>query len=208
MPRTIEFVFDFASPNAYLAQRVLPEIAARTGAEIRMLPCLLGGIFKLAGNQSPMAAFAQVKGKLEYEALETRRFIEKHKLSDFNFNPHFPVNTLLIMRGWIAARRSGVGDAYLSAVSAAMWENEQKMDDPSVVEKVLRAAGLDCAALLAKTQDAEVKAELLANTEAAVKRGAFGIPTFFVETEMFFGKERLGQLEECVSSPTAHRQHH
>ncbi|HKP55616.1 MAG TPA: 2-hydroxychromene-2-carboxylate isomerase [Polyangiales bacterium] len=200
MSRTLEFVFDFASPNAYLARCVLPEIAERTGAELRLLPCLLGGIFKLAGNQSPIAAFAQVRGKLEYEALETQRFIAKHRLHRFHFNPHFPMNTLLIMRGLIAARRSGVADAYLEAVSAATWENGLKMDDPAVVEKVLRDAGLDSAALLAMTQDPEVKAELLSNTEAVVKRGAFGIPTFFVGDEMFFGKERLDQVEAFLSS--------
>jgi 2-hydroxychromene-2-carboxylate isomerase len=199
MSRIIDFVFDFASPNAYLAGQVLQGIATRTGTDIRVLPCLLGGIFKLAGNQSPMAAFAQVKGKLDYEALETRRFIEKHRLHAFKLNPHFPVNTLLIMRAFIAARRSGVGDVYAAAVSAAMWENEQKMDDPSVVEKVLRDAGLDAPKLLAMTQEADIKAELMANTEAAVKRGAFGIPTFFVEEEMFFGKERLAQLEEHLA---------
>jgi 2-hydroxychromene-2-carboxylate isomerase len=200
MPRTIEFIFDFASPNAYLAQRVLTGIAARTGAQNQLVPCLLGGIFKLTGNQSPMAAFAAVKGKLDYEALETRRFIAKHQLHDFKFNPHFPVNTLLIMRAWIAAQQAGVGDAYAAAISAAMWERELKMDDPSVVEKVLSEAGLDAPRLLAMTQEPDLKAALMANTEAAVKRGVFGIPTFFVEGEMFFGKERLMQLEEHLIS--------
>jgi len=197
--RTIEFVFDFASPNAYLAGKPLQEIATRSGAVVQLLPCLLGGIFKLTGNQSPMAAFAQVKGKLDYEALETRRFIAKHQLHAFKLNPHFPVNTLLIMRAFIAARRSGVADAYAAAVAAAMWENGQKMDEPSVVEKVLRDAGLDAPKLLAMTQEADIKAELMANTEAAVKRGVFGIPTFFVKGEMFFGKERLAQLEEYLA---------
>jgi len=198
-PRIIEFVFDFASPNAYLAQRVLPKIAARTGAQVRLLPCLLGGIFKLSGNLPPMAAFAQVKGKLDYERLETQRFVAKHQLQAFKWNPHFPVNTLLIMRGLIAAQRLGVSDAYVEAVSVAMWEHEQNMADPNTVDKVLRAAGLDSAALLAMTQTPEIKAELLSNTEAAVTRGAFGIPTFFVEGEMFFGKERLGQVEEQLA---------
>jgi 2-hydroxychromene-2-carboxylate isomerase len=198
--RTIEFVFDFASPNAYFARRVLPSIAAPSGAQIRFWPCLLGGIFKLAANQSPMAAFASVKGKLAYEELETRRFIAKHGLHAFKMNPHFPLNTLLIMRGLIAAQRLGVAEAYVEAVLVATWEREQKMDDPSVVTEVLNAAGLDSGALLALTQTPEVKAELLANTEAAVQRGAFGIPTFFIEGEMFFGKERLGQIAEYLAS--------
>jgi 2-hydroxychromene-2-carboxylate isomerase len=198
MSQTIELIFDFASPNGYFAYRVLPGVAQRTGASVRLVPCLLGGIFKLTGNQSPMAAFAQVKGKLEYEQLETQRFIDKHQLRAFRMNPHFPVNTLLVMRGLIAAQRAGVADAYIEVVSVAMWEHGEKMDDPAVVERVLRAGGLDGAALLAATQTPEVKAELLANTEAAVQRGAFGIPTLFVGTEMFFGKERLSQIEALL----------
>lgn len=200
MSRTIELIFDFASPNAYLARAALRGVAARTGATVELVPCLLGGIFKLTGNQSPMAAFAQVKGKLDYEALETRRFIVKHGIDAFAQNPHFPVNTLLIMRGWIAARRLGLGDTYVDTVSAAMWEQGLKMDDPAIVERVLADAGFDAAKLVAMTQDPEVKAELVANTDAAVKRGAFGIPTFFVDGEMFFGKERLGQVEEAAAA--------
>jgi 2-hydroxychromene-2-carboxylate isomerase len=199
MTKTIEFIFDFGSPNAYLAWKVLPDIAARTGAEVKLVPCLLGGIFKNTGNQAPMTAFGGVKGKLEYEALETRRFIARHGLSAYRFNPHFPVNTLLIMRGLIAARRAGVGDRYLEAVLAAMWEDGRKMDDPAVVAEVLSAAGLDAKAILEATQDPEVKAELVANTEAAANRGVFGIPSFFVGEELFFGKDRLGQVEEEVA---------
>lgn len=195
-PVTIDFIFDFGSPNAYLAGQVLPAIAERTGARVNLIPCLLGGIFKATGNQSPATAFGAVKGKLAYEGLETRRFVARHGLTRFRGNPHFPVNTLLIMRGLVAARRAGAGEPYLAAVQAAMWEAGEKMDDPEVVRRVLDAAGLDGAALIAATQDPEVKAELIANTEAAVARGVFGIPTFFVGAEMFFGKDRLGQVEE------------
>ncbi|HEY9236333.1 MULTISPECIES: 2-hydroxychromene-2-carboxylate isomerase [Phenylobacterium] len=195
MPKTVEFIFDFGSPNAYLASRVLPDIAARTGAELLVTPCLLGGIFKITGNQSPVTAFAEVHGKLAYEALETRRFIEKHGLAEYRANPYFPVNTLLIMRGLIAAGRMGVKDAYLEAVLSGMWERGLKMDDPQVVAQALTEAGLDAKAILEATQDPEVKAELLANTERAAARGVFGVPTFFVDDEMFFGKERLGQVE-------------
>lgn len=200
MARTIDFIFDFGSPNAYLAYKVLPQIAQRTGAGIKLIPCLLGGIFKLTGNQAPMTAFGGVKGKLEYEALETRRFVEKHGLAAYRFNPHFPVNTLLIMRGMIAAQRAGVGERYLDAVLSAMWETGQKMDDPAVFTAVLDAAGLDGEALLAATQNPEVKAELMANTESAANRGVFGIPTFFVGDEMFFGKDRLGQVEDALNA--------
>jgi 2-hydroxychromene-2-carboxylate isomerase len=199
MSNTIDFIFDFGSPNAYLAWKVLPGIAARSNAQVNLIPCLLGGLFKLTKNQAPMTAFGNVKGKLEYERLETQRFIAKHGLRDFRFNPHFPVNTLLIMRGLLAARRANVGEVYFDAVLKAMWEEGQKMDDPAVVAAVLSAAGLDAKAILDSAQDPDVKAELAANTSAAAARGAFGIPTFFVGNEMFFGKERLGQVEEELS---------
>ncbi|MFI4950303.1 MAG: 2-hydroxychromene-2-carboxylate isomerase, partial [Caulobacterales bacterium] len=129
-PPVIDFIFDFGSPNAYLAWKVLPAIAARTGATVNLIPCLLGGIFKATNNTSPVVAFGGVKGKLAYEGLETRRFVARHGLTAYRQNPHFPVNTLMIMRGLVAARRLGVGDAYLEAVLAAMWEAGEKMDDP------------------------------------------------------------------------------
>jgi len=193
--KTVDFIFDFGSPNAYLVWKLLPEIAARQGGQVRLVPCLLGGIFKLTGNQAPMTAFGGVKGKMDYEMLETRRFIAAHGLTAFHFNPHFPVNTLLLMRGMVAAQRAGLGPAYLDAMLRGMWEQGLKLDDPAVFVATADAAGLDGAALLAATADPEVKAELAANTDAAVARGVFGIPSFFVEGEMFFGKERLGQVE-------------
>ena len=195
MTKTVDFIFDFGSPNAYLSWKVLPAVLARTGATLNLIPCLLGGLFKITNNQSPMAAFGSVKGKLAYEQRETQRFIAKHGLTAFRPNPHFPVNTLLIMRGLVAARRMGVGDAYIEAVLKAMWEDGQKMDDPEVAAAVLTDAGLDARAILEATQDPAVKAELVANTEAAAARGAFGIPTFYVGDEMFFGKDRLSQVE-------------
>ena len=200
MTKTVEFIFDFGSPNAYLAYGVLKDIAARTGAQVALTPCLLGGLFKITGNQAPMTAFGGIQGKLAYEALETKRFVARHKLDRYQFNPHFPVNTLLIMRGLVAARRQGVEQAYLDAVMAGMWERGLKMDDPQVVAVTLTEAGLDAKAILEATQDPEVKAELLASTERAAVRGAFGIPTFFVGDEMFFGKERLGQVEEELAA--------
>jgi 2-hydroxychromene-2-carboxylate isomerase len=199
----IDFIFDFGSPNAYLAGKVMPQIAARAGATVNRIPCLLGGVFKATNNASPMVAFGGVKGKLAYESLETRRFVTRHGLTAFRQNPHFPVNTLLIMRGLVAARRAGVEEAYVDGVLAAMWEAGEKMDDPEVVVRVLDTAGLDGAALVAATLDPEVKAELVANTQAAVERGVFGIPTFFVGGEMFFGKDRLGQVEEEAARAAA-----
>ncbi|OHB40292.1 MAG: disulfide bond formation protein DsbA [Phenylobacterium sp. RIFCSPHIGHO2_01_FULL_70_10] len=195
MAKTLEFLFDFGSPNVYLAWKALPPILRRTGASLQVTPILLGGLFKLTDNRSPVEAFAGVKGKLAYENLETQRFVARHGLSAFRMNPHFPVNTLLIQRGLVAAGRAGVAEAYREAVLAPMWEQGLKMDDPAVVAQVLDAAGLDSRALLEATQDPAVKAGLMAATEAAAARGAFGAPTFFVGAEMFFGKDRLGQVE-------------
>ncbi|HMP63413.1 MAG TPA: 2-hydroxychromene-2-carboxylate isomerase, partial [Phenylobacterium sp.] len=153
MARALDFIFDFGSPNAYLAWKALPPILERTGASVAVRPVLLGGLFKLTGNRSPMEAFGEVQGKLAYEALETRRFVARHGLDAYRMNPHFPVNTLLIMRGLVAAQAQGLGEPYLEAALAAMWEQGLKMDDPAVVAGVLGAAGLDAKALLEATQD-------------------------------------------------------
>ncbi len=196
MGKTLDFVFDFGSPNAYLSYKALPPILERTGATLNLIPCLLGGIFKTTGNQSPMMAFSEIRGKLEYEQLETRRFIAKHGLTEFSPNPHFPVNTLILMRGAIAAEQEGKLSDYVEAGLKYMWEDGLKMDDPEVYGKAMTDAGFDGQHLLERTQDPEVKAKLLSNTDAAVERGCFGIPTFYVGDEMFFGKDRLGQVEE------------
>lgn len=196
MTKTLEFIFDFGSPNAYLAYRALPTILAATGAELVINPCLLGGIFKATGNQAPTAAFANVKGKLAYERLEIERFIKRYRLNKFRFNPYFPVNSLMITRGLVAAQTAGVAAPYVETVLAAMWEDGLKMDDAAIVATRLNSVGLDGKKLVARTQDDDVKQKLIANTQSAVERGAFGIPTFFVGDEMFFGKERLGQVEE------------
>jgi 2-hydroxychromene-2-carboxylate isomerase len=203
MAITVDFIFDFGSPNAYFAYRVLPPILERTGAQLNLIPCLLGGIFKATGNQPPMVAFGNVKGKLDYDRLEIERFISKHGLSDFQFNPNFPVNTLVLMRGAIAAEMDGQLVEYVEAGLKHMWEQGRKMDDPEVFVSAMTEAGFDGARLLARTQEPEVKARLVANTEAAVARGAFGIPTFYVGGEMFFGKDRLGQVEEEISARAA-----
>ncbi len=193
-----EFIFDFGSPNAYLAWKVLPEIEARTGAAFDPVPCLLGGIFKATGNQSPMMANANIPSKMAYEMLEMRRFIARHGLTRFQMNPHFPVNTLLMMRIAVAAKRDGSLARVMSAFFAAMWEDGKKMDDPPVVGETLAVAGLPAERLLSAANEPEAKAALIANTERAVARGAFGIPTFFVGDEIWFGKDRLGQVEEAI----------
>ena len=197
--KTLELIFDFGSPNAYLTLKALPELLDRTGADLIITPCLLGGIFKATGNKAPMIQYADAPAKLAYEHLEMRRFIAKHGLSKFRLNPHFPVNTLTIMRGAIVADDEGNLDDYVDAVNRAMWEEGLKMDDAPVIATFLSANGFDGPALLARTQEPEIKAKLVANTEAAVARGAFGIPTFFVGGEMFFGKDRLAQVEEALA---------
>jgi 2-hydroxychromene-2-carboxylate isomerase len=196
---TIDFIFDFASLNAYLAQRALPRLASRTGATVNVIPCLLGGIFKATGNQAPFTAYAGIKGKLDYEMLEIRRFIADQWITGFQMNPHFPVNSLLAMRGLCACAPGDEFDRYLEAVLAGFWERGLPMGDPAVLASVLTEAGLDAERLIALAQTDAVKAKLADNTAAAVERGAFGAPTFFVGDEMFFGKERLGQIEALLT---------
>lgn len=199
----VDFIYDFGSPNAYMSHRVLTGIQERTSAQFNYIPCLLGGIFKATNNKSPFMMFQGIKGKLEYDRIEFTRFIKKHKLLNFNMNPHFPVNTVMLMRGAIAAQMSGQHDAYIEAGMAAMWEKGLKMDDPEVFAQAFTDAGLDGADLLERTQDPAVKQGLIDNTAAAVERGVFGIPTFFVGDEMFFGKDRLGQVEEEIERQKA-----
>ena len=193
-----QFLFDVGSPNAYLCHKVLPAIEARTGVRFACVPILLGGLFKLANNRSPIEAFAEIPNKLAYERLEMQRFVERHRLQAFRFNPHFPVNTLHLMRGAVAAQQLGCFEPYLDAVFAAMWERGLKMDDPAVIGSVLTEANLDATRLMQATQQPEVKAALMAQTQAAHDRGAFGAPTFFVGDQMYFGKDRLQEVEEEV----------
>jgi 2-hydroxychromene-2-carboxylate isomerase len=192
------FYFDFASPNAYLSHRVIPDIKARTGVRFTYVPVLLGGLFKLTNNRSPMEAFGDVKNKLAYENLETQRFIKRHGLTAFRMNPHFPLNTLRLMRGAVAAQGLGLLEAYVEMGMTAMWEAGLKMDDPDVMAKAIADAGLDAAALMAAIEDPAVKQGLLDNTNAAVEAGAFGIPSFVVDGELWFGKDRLRDVEEAM----------
>ncbi len=194
----VEFLFDFGSPNAWFAHRVIPAIEKRTGVPFDYVPVLLGGIFKLTNNRPPMVAFGGIRNKMDYEMLEIRRFIARHNLGQFKFNPHFPVNTLTIMRMAVAALRGGFLPAYAEAMFRAMWEDGRKMDDAEVIRATLDAAGLPADDLLTAAQAPEIKQALMNATEEAVNRGAFGIPTFFVENEIFFGKDRLRDVEEEI----------
>ena len=198
MTKKVEFLFDFGSPNAYLSWKVVPEIEKRTGTKFQYVPVLLGGIFKATNNVSPVIANQGIRNKNEYQFLEIERFVKKHGLTKFKFNPHFPVNTLQIMRGAIAAEMENILPKYMDAVMAAMWEDGKKMDDAEVIKAVLDAAGIDGAHILARTGEADVKAKLAANTEEAVNRGAFGIPTFYVDGDIYFGKDRLRDVEEAI----------
>jgi len=197
-PVNVEFLFDFGSPNAYFCHKVIPAIEARTGVKFTYVPILLGGLFKLANNRSPAEAFAGIPNKRAYDMLEITRFVAKHKLDKYRFNPNFPVNTLKIMRGACAAQKLGCFERYVDVVYAAMWEDQKNMADDAVILETLNAAGLDGAAIVAASQDADVKAALIANTESSHARGAFGSPTFFVGDAIYFGKDRLRDVEEEI----------
>jgi 2-hydroxychromene-2-carboxylate isomerase len=194
-----QFLFDFGSPNAYLSHQAIPAIEKRTGVKFEYVPILLGGVFKATNNRSPAEAFAGIKNKPEFHALETERFLKRFAVKPYNWNPFFPVNTLNLMRAAVAAQLEGVFEKYVEAAFHHMWVEPKKMDDPEVAAKALAASGLDAVRLFARAQDADVKAKLIENTQSAVERGAFGSPTFFVGKEMFFGKEQLREVEEMVS---------
>ena len=193
-----QFLFDFGSPNAFLAHKAIPAIQARTGVRFSYIPVLLGGVFKTTGNQSPIAAFANIPAKLAYDRLEMERFVVRHDVKGFRINPHFPVNTLMIMRGSIAAEEMGMFAPYVDAVFDAMWVAGLKMDDPAVVADALTAAKLPAKELFALAQSDTVKQRLIANTENAVARGVFGSPSFFVGDALYFGKDRLREVEEAI----------
>ena len=199
MTLQVEFHFDFGSPNAYLSHCVIPEIERRTGATFAYVPVLLGGVFKLTNNRPPMDQTAGVKNKSEYARIETDRFIRRHGIDKYAWNPDFPVNTLRIMRGAVAAEMDGWLDRYVAAVFRHMWEEPKKMDEPEVIVSALAEDGIDGAALLERAGDQAVKDRLLANTEASVARGTFGCPTFYVGDEIFFGKDRLGDVEAEIA---------
>jgi 2-hydroxychromene-2-carboxylate isomerase len=194
-----QFLFDFGSPNAYLSHEAIPAIEQRTGVKFEYVPILLGGIFKATNNKSPAETLAGVKNKREFHALETDRFVRRFGVKPYTMNPFFPVNTLNLMRAAIAAQFEGVFEKYIDAAFHHMWGEPKKMDDPEVAMKAFTASGLDAAKLFGRAQAPEVKAKLITNTQAAVERGAFGSPTFFVGNEMFFGKEQLREVEEMIA---------
>jgi len=193
-----QFLFDFGSPNAFLSHEAIPAIETRIGVKFEYIPILLGGIFKATNNRSPAETLAGVRNKREFHQIETNRFLKRFRVKPYIWNPFFPVNTLNLMRAAIAAQLEGVFGKYVDAAFHHMWVEPKKMDDPEVALAALTASGLDAARLFARAGEAGVKAKLIENTQAAVERGAFGSPTFFVGNEMFFGKEQLREVEELV----------
>ncbi|MHC2332921.1 DsbA family protein [Bradyrhizobium sp. USDA 4454] len=197
-PIRVEFQFDFGSPNAYLAECLIPGIEKRTGAKFEYVPVLLGGIYKATGNMSPSDSLRGIKNKPEYQALETQRFIRRHSITKFDQNPFFPVNTLMLMRGAVAAQFENMFDPYFRAAYHHMWEVPKKMDDVEVFRAAFKSSGIDIDRLIARAQQDDVKKRLIELTNDAVARGAFGSPTFFVGSEMFFGKDQLRDVEDEI----------
>jgi 2-hydroxychromene-2-carboxylate isomerase len=202
-PLKVEFQFDFGSPNAYLAELALPGIERRTGVRFEYVPVLLGGIYKATGNMSPAESLRGIKNKPEYQALETQRFLRRHNITTFRPNPFFPVNTLMLMRGVVAAQFEGMFEPYFRAAYHHMWEEPKKMDDLEVFRGAFKSSGIDIDRLIARAQQDDVKKRLIDLTTDAVNRGAFGSPTFFVGTEMFFGKDQLRDVEESIIEQTS-----
>jgi 2-hydroxychromene-2-carboxylate isomerase len=194
----VEFHFDFGSPNAYLSHLVIPEIEKRTGAKFEYLPVLLGGVFKMTNNRSPAQSLVGIKNKPEYERLEMSRFIKRHGITRFQSNPFFPVNTLMMMRGAISARSLDVFERYVDEMYRNMWAEPKKMDDPNLYRAALDEAEMPTAKILELIETKPVKDQLIDNTNRSVERGTFGSPTFYVGNEIFFGKDRLRDVEEMI----------
>jgi 2-hydroxychromene-2-carboxylate isomerase len=195
MAKTLEFYFDVGSPAAYLAWTQVPRVAEATGAQVDYKPFLLGGVFQATGNRSPM----EVPAKGSYMLGDLQRFAERYGVA-FRHNPHFPINTLTLMRGALALqmREPAKMKPYVDAVYRAIWVDAQDMNDPATVGAVLQQAGFDPRQLLALAADPEVKEKLKAVTQEAVARGVFGAPTFFVGNDMYWGQDRLDFVKEAL----------
>lgn len=203
MAKRVELVFDFVSPNAYLIWWPLRELVSRYEAELDVIPAFLGGMHKLTGNSPPLTRNAGVKGKNEYMMLEIQRFVDRHGLDKFRIHPQFPLNSITLQRMLYAADQDGRGVQFAESLLRPIWEEGIDVTSPQAIGAAVSAAGFDAADLFERAQTDAVKQGLAANTDAVVARGAFGIPTMFVgpkgKGEMFFGKERLGQIEELLA---------
>ncbi len=194
MPKTIEFLFDVGSPTAYMAHRRLPAIEARTGATVDHVPILLGGIFKATGNAPPGGVAARGR----WMNIDMARYAARENIT-LGMNPDFPINTITMMRMLTAVRGTADFAPLAEALFAGMWEQPRNMGDEAVLAATLAAAGFDADAMLARAADPKVKAALVAATETAVARGAFGAPTFFVGDQFFFGQDRLDWVEAAAA---------
>ena len=194
--RRVELIFDFVSPNAYMIWWPLRDLIRKTGAELDVVPVFLGGMHKLTGNAPPFVRDAEIKGKNEYSMLEMQRFIKKHGLNKYRLNPNFPFNSVTLQRMLLAADEDGRGVQFVESMLPAIWEEGLDVSDPEALGAAVNAAGFDAADLFKRSQTDEIKQGLIKNTQDAVDRGTFGIPTMYVGDQMFFGKERLGQIEE------------
>ena len=195
--KTLEFFFDVGSAASYLAYTQLPKLARETGTTIDYKPMLLGGVFQATGNHSPMT----IAAKARYVAQDFDRFAKRYGVPIAN-NPHFPIITLMLQRGATALQLSDPARflPYLDAVFGAIWVDAKNMNDPATVAGVLSRARFDPTALLAQTQEPQVKDRLKAVTQDAIERGVFGAPTFFVEGQMFWGQDRLDFVKEALQS--------
>ncbi len=195
MTKTVEFYFDLGSPATYLAYSQLPKICAETGSELIYIPMLLGGVFKATGNASP--AMIPAKGRYMFQDLD--RYAKRYGVP-LKFNPHFPINTLMLMRSvtGIQLRQPERFQAFIDCLFTALWVDGRSMDEPQTVAAVLSEHGFDPQEVLALTNDESVKAVLKENTETAVKRGVFGAPSMFVGNKLFFGQDRLDFVEEAL----------
>ncbi|MDB2570286.1 2-hydroxychromene-2-carboxylate isomerase [Gammaproteobacteria bacterium] len=196
----VDFIFDVASPNAYFCHKLIPDFKKRTGVEFEYVPCLLGGIMKLSGNQPPFVAFADIPNKNKYQFIEIERFIKQHNLKEFKFNSSFPMNTVQLQRGALAAQELGIFERYLEIILEAIWEKDIDLADLNIFKSTLSENNIDAESMIGIITSQACKDQLIANTTDAVNRGAFGVPTFFYDDQIFFGKDHLHQLEEYINS--------
>jgi len=193
MSQQVEFFFDYGSPFSYLADTQLAPLAQRTGATIVYRPMLLGAVLKETGNASPMT----VPAKGRYMGMELQRWA-KHYSVPFAANRFFPINTMKLMRGAVAAQQAGCFAEYHRVIYPAFWRESANLGDQDVIRSVLTKAGLNGDLILTRIEEPSVKEQLRLNTDEAVRRGVFGAPTFFVGEEMFWGNDRLMFVEEAL----------
>ena len=196
----IDFIFDLGSPNAYFCHKVMPKFEGENNVSVDYFPCLLGGVFKSTGNQPPWMAFAEIPNKMSYMMKEMQRFISRHALNDFKMNSHFPLNTLQLMRMLAGIREDDLKIKVTDILFKGIWEKNLKLDDAEILKSYLLSEGLDADALINVSEDPSSKNKLLENTTKSVDFGVFGIPTFKIGDEIFFGKEALLEIPKYIQT--------